>query len=92
MAHWANPAIQQELRRNVRNNVVYNCLSAKLATLGFNKTPQKCKEKIKKLKQDYRRIKNNQQMGVSRTAWFEIMDEVLSSQAACRLDVDTYGK
>ncbi|KAM6895686.1 uncharacterized protein FYW49_019557 [Xenentodon cancila] len=82
LAHWANPAIQQELRRNVRNKVVYNCLSAKLTTLGFNKTPQKCKEKIKKLKQDYRRIKNGQHTGVSRTAWFEIMDEVLGSPPA----------
>ncbi|XP_061570714.1 uncharacterized protein LOC133424242 isoform X2 [Cololabis saira] len=82
LAHWANPAIQQELRRNVRNEVVYNCLSAKLTTLGFNKTAQKCKEKIKKLKQDYRKIKNGQQPGVSRTAWFEIMDEVLGSPCA----------
>ncbi|KAM4570165.1 uncharacterized protein PAE49_009371 isoform 2-T2 [Odontesthes bonariensis] len=82
LAYWANPAVQRELLRNVRNNAVYNNLSAKLASLGFNKTAQKCKEKLKKLKQDYRRIKNSQHMGWSRTAWFGIMDEVLSSQAA----------
>ncbi|XP_069012861.1 uncharacterized protein [Embiotoca jacksoni] len=81
---WANPAVQQELRLNVRNNQVYNRLSAKLASLGFNKTPQKCKEKIKKLKQDYKRIKNsiksNQRKGGS-SVWFSIMDEVLTSPA-----------
>ncbi|XP_072233509.1 uncharacterized protein [Leuresthes tenuis] len=82
LAYWANPAVQEELLRNVRNNAVYNSLSAKLASLGFHKTAQKCKEKLKKLKQDYRRIKNSQHMGWGRTAWFGIMDEVLSSQAA----------
>ncbi|KAM9704896.1 uncharacterized protein ACNS7B_001296 isoform 2-T2 [Menidia menidia] len=82
LAYWANPAVQQELQRNVRNNAVYGHLSARLASLGFDKSAQKCKEKLKKLKQDYRRIKNSQQVCWSRTAWFGIMDEVLSSRAA----------
>ncbi|KAM4711622.1 uncharacterized protein FYW61_020781 [Anableps anableps] len=82
LAYWANPAVQEELRRNVRNNAVYNSLSAKLASLGFNKSAQKCKEKIKKLKQDYRRVKNSQHVGWARTAWFGILDEVLGSQGA----------
>ncbi|XP_015235922.1 PREDICTED: uncharacterized protein LOC107088325 [Cyprinodon variegatus] len=82
LAYWANPAVQEELRRNVRNNAVYNSLSSKLASLGFNKSAQKCKEKIKKLKQDYRRVKNSQHVGWARTAWFGILDEVLGSQGA----------
>lgn len=82
LAYWANPAVQEELRRNVRNNAVYNSLSAKLASLGFDKSAQKCKEKIKKLKQDYRRVKNSQHVGWARTAWFGILDEVLGSQSA----------
>ncbi|MEQ2224771.1 hypothetical protein ILYODFUR_010963 [Ilyodon furcidens] len=82
LAYWANPAVQEELRRNVRNNAVYNSLSAKLVSLGFNKSAQKCKEKIKKLKQDYRRVKNSQHVGWARTAWFGILDEVLGSQGA----------
>ncbi|XP_014898319.1 uncharacterized protein LOC106953796 isoform X2 [Poecilia latipinna] len=82
LAYWANPVIQEELRRNVRNNAVYNSLSAKLASLGFSKSAQKCKEKIKKLKQDYRRVKNSQHVGWARTAWFGILDEVLGSQGA----------
>lgn len=76
---WANPAIQQELLLKVRNNKVYNCLSAQMESLGFNKTPKKCREKIKKLKQEYKRIKNGHHMGGSSSVWFAIMDEVLSS-------------
>lgn len=78
---WANPEVQQELLLNVRNNKVYTCLSSKLALLGFNKAPKKCREKIKKLKQEYKRNKNGQYRGGSSSVWFAIMDEVLSSQA-----------
>lgn len=82
---WANPAVQEELLLNVRNNKVYTHLSANLASLGFNKAPKKCREKIKKLKQEYKRIKNGHRSGSNsrRTSvWFAIMDDVLSSQAA----------
>lgn len=78
---WANPEVQRELLLNVRNNKVYTCLSSKLALLGFNKAPKKCREKIKKLKQEFKRIKNGQYRGGSSSVWFAIMDEVLSSQA-----------
>lgn len=78
---WANPEVQRELLLNVRNNKVYTCLSSKLALLGFNKAPKKCREKIKKLKQEYKRIKNGQYRGGNSSVWFAIMDEVLSSQA-----------
>ena len=83
---WANPAVQEELLLNVRNNQVYTDLSAKLASLGFNKTPRKCREKIKKLKSEYKRVKSSRHRGggiSSRTSvWYAIMDEVLSSKAA----------
>ncbi|XP_037616689.1 uncharacterized protein LOC119482862 isoform X2 [Sebastes umbrosus] len=83
---WANPAVQDELRLNLKNHKVYASLSAKLASLGFNKEPKKCREKIKKLKQDYKRIKNSQHKcgsnSTRKSVWFAIMDDVLSSKAA----------
>ncbi|XP_044041419.1 uncharacterized protein LOC122870995 isoform X2 [Siniperca chuatsi] len=90
---WANPAVQEELLLNVRNNKVYARLSAKLASLGFNKAPKKCREKIKKLKQEYKRIKNGQHRGGSNSTrtsvWFAIMDDVLSSKAAAARHSET---
>ncbi|XP_051803444.1 uncharacterized protein LOC110967438 isoform X5 [Acanthochromis polyacanthus] len=82
LTFWASPKVQKELLLNVRNNRVYTYLSAKLTSLGFNKAPKKCREKIKKLKQEYKRIKNGHHMGGSSSVWFSIMDEVLSSQTA----------
>lgn len=69
----------------MRNNKVYTRLSANLASLGFNKAPKKCREKIKKLKQEYKRIKSGHRSGSNSsrtTVWFAIMDDILSSQAA----------
>ncbi|XP_032360897.1 uncharacterized protein LOC116672973 isoform X2 [Etheostoma spectabile] len=86
---WANPAVQEELLLNMRNNRVYTGLSTKLASLGFNKTPQKCREKIKKLKQEYKRIKNSPHNSTNRSVWFAIMDDVLSSRAAARCSETT---
>lgn len=86
MTLWANPAIQEELLLNIRNENVYARLSEKLASLGFNKAPKKCREKIKKLKQEYKRIINanhrSQRNSIRTSVWFAIMDDVLSSQAA----------
>ncbi|XP_031169261.1 uncharacterized protein LOC116060041 isoform X4 [Sander lucioperca] len=79
---WGNPAVQEELLLNMRNNKVYTSLSTKLASLGFNKSPQKCREKIKKLKQEYKRIKSSQHNSSRRSVWFAIMDDILSSTAA----------
>lgn len=84
LTHWANPAVQQELSRNVRNNAVYSSLSAKLASLGYNKTAQKCKEKLKKLKQDYRRIKNSNHLDGGKNIWFDIIDQVLGASVQKR--------
>ncbi|XP_035813131.2 uncharacterized protein LOC111581860 isoform X1 [Amphiprion ocellaris] len=79
---WASPEVQQELIFSMRNEKVYTYLSAKLTSLGFNKEPKKCREKIKKLKQLYKRIKNGHHVGGSGSVWFSIMDEVLGSQTA----------
>ncbi|XP_036978107.1 uncharacterized protein LOC119032725 isoform X1 [Acanthopagrus latus] len=82
---WADPSVQEELLLSTRNTRVYTHLSDKLASLGFNKAPNKCREKIKKLKQEYKRIKNGQQEGgrtnIRTSVWFAIMDDVLSSKA-----------
>uniref|UniRef100_A0A1A8UTN7 Uncharacterized protein n=1 Tax=Nothobranchius furzeri TaxID=105023 RepID=A0A1A8UTN7_NOTFU len=82
LVYWANPSVQQDLLLKVRSNAVYDSLSAKLASLGFNKSAQECKEKIKKLKQNYRKIKKRQNMGWSRTMQLGILGEALSLQPA----------
>uniref|UniRef100_A0A1A7WQS0 C2H2-type domain-containing protein n=1 Tax=Iconisemion striatum TaxID=60296 RepID=A0A1A7WQS0_9TELE len=82
LVYWADPSVQQDLLLKVRNDAVYNSLSAKLASLGFNKSAQECKDKIKKLKQNYRRIKKRQNMGWSRTTQFGILDEAPILQPA----------
>ncbi|XP_042367377.1 uncharacterized protein LOC121961452 [Plectropomus leopardus] len=78
---WAEPAVQEELLLNMRNKEVYAGLSAKLASLGFIKGPERCREKIKKLKQEYKRMQTGQhKLGGNsscKSVWFAIIDDVL---------------
>lgn len=53
-----------------------------MALLGFDKAPNKCRDKIKKLKQDYKRVKSGPCKLLNSNPWFSIIDEVLSSQAS----------
>ncbi|XP_029902118.1 uncharacterized protein LOC115355452 isoform X4 [Myripristis murdjan] len=81
---WANPSVQEQLRHSLKNEKVFASLSARLASLGFSKTPNRCREKIKKLKVEYRKIKKHNCRGSTDKeygrVWFAIMDDVLSYQ------------
>ncbi|KAM6984756.1 uncharacterized protein FYW47_013742 [Aplochiton taeniatus] len=77
---WANENIQDQLLSNVRNETVFTMLAARLAALGFIKTPKRCREKIKKLKQEYKKIKDRKGTDHHGGIWFAIMDDVLNYQ------------
>lgn len=81
---WANPSIQEQLHLNLKNEKVFVTLSARMASLGFSKPPNRCREKIKKLKVEYRKIKGrNYRSSTDKEygrIWFAIMDDVLNYQ------------
>lgn len=72
--------IQREFEKSTRNNGVYLKISDRLRELNMIHTGKQCRDKLKKLKQDYRRIKrHNMRTGSSgwTSKWFERMDAVL---------------
>lgn len=80
---WADGSVQEQLLSTVRNKRVFTKLSSELAALGSTKTSKQCREKIKKLKQEYKKIKNDTSKNSSNshgTRWFAIMDAVLSQR------------
>lgn len=88
----------EEIQRNPdfdgtkRNTKIFSCISAQLAGLGINHTAKQCREKIKKLKQDYKRIKeHNNQSGSERkkSKWYDLLDEILNRRTACVSDGGT---
>ena len=59
------------LKRNIK---IFANISLQLATLGIHHTAKQCREKIKKLKQDYKKIKDhNNQSGSDRktSKWYD---------------------
>ncbi|XP_061599252.1 zinc finger protein with KRAB and SCAN domains 2-like [Cololabis saira] len=66
----AEDRIQKELDGATRNEKVYLQLSQLMSERGYNRTLQQCRDKLKKLKSDYRAVKDhNGRSGASRKNW-----------------------
>ena len=80
---WGNDAIQDQLEGCTRNRVVYEKLARGMETAGYKRTAIQCREKIKKLKADYRKIKDHHDLtGRGRKTWvfLDKMEEILGSR------------
>ncbi|TKS69445.1 Zinc finger and SCAN domain-containing protein 29 [Collichthys lucidus] len=81
----ADERIQRELDGATRNEKVYQEVSRLLAFHGYVRTFVQCWEKLKKLKSDYRSIKDhNGRSGSNRKnwRWFEVMDSIYGHRPA----------
>ena len=56
---WADQEIQEQLAGRLHNMCIYEKISRKLKDLGFNRTGEQCREKIKKLRRDYKTVVHN---------------------------------
>ncbi|XP_039591532.1 zinc finger and SCAN domain-containing protein 29-like [Polypterus senegalus] len=83
LAVWADDNVQRDLETNVRNEKVYREIAKKLEDMGIMRTVKQCREKIKKLKQEYKKIKEyNRRSGTERksASWYSAMDSVLGQR------------
>lgn len=77
--------VQSQLDGAHRNEVVYREVAEKLKDCGFVRTWIQCREKLKKLKSDYNKIKlANQTSGSARKEWkwYAQMDEIYGHRPA----------
>jgi len=76
----AEEKIQRELDGATRNEKVYKEVSERLSKLGYNRTFRQCREKLKKLRSNYRAVKDahNGRSGSNRKSWkwYEQMDGI----------------
>lgn len=80
---YSEENIQREFESSARNARVYQQISARLEDLGISHSPQRCREKIKKMKQDYKKIKDHNRLnGANRRSgkWFERLDAILGAR------------
>ncbi|KAM6204095.1 1-aminocyclopropane-1-carboxylate synthase-like protein 1 isoform 2-T2 [Sarcoramphus papa] len=73
-----------ELESCLRNQHVFNRIAEVLREKGIHRTGDQCREKIKKMKLEYRRIKDNSKAPRGGRTWkfYEVMDRVLTSRPA----------
>ena len=84
---WGEEGIQEQLEGAKRNKHVFEKLGRELKKTGSDKTAEQCRAKIKKLKLDYRKIKDkHNKTGEGRSTWkyFDTMDAVLGHRPTTR--------
>ena len=82
---WSEDRIQEELEGCRKNRQVFEKIVEKLKSAGFERTVEQCRVKVKKLKGDYRKIKDtHSKTGSDRKAWkyFDAMDTILGAKPA----------
>lgn len=82
---WGEEGIQQQLEGSKRNKHVFAGLSSELAKQGIVKSGEQCRCKVKKLRQEYKKIKDNHNLtGRGRMKWkfYESLNELLGNRPA----------
>ncbi|XP_060892568.1 1-aminocyclopropane-1-carboxylate synthase-like protein 1 [Labrus mixtus] len=77
---WSDESIQIELESSLRNQRVFDRIANILREKGIYRTGDQCREKIKKMKLEYRRIKDNYK--IKTWKFFDVMDRVLANRPA----------
>lgn len=83
---WGEQDIQVALDGNFRNSFVYRDVSRRLGTMGFERTPEQCRVRIKSLKRQYLlakegNLRNNGQYHKI-CKFYDTMEGILSNRAA----------
>ena len=97
---WSEENIQAQLEGCKRNRQVYTKISRELSAAGYNRTYEQCREKLKKLKAEHKKISDKRkQTGEGRYPewdYFDAMDTVLghkpSTQPAVVVDTLEYSQ
>lgn len=83
---WGDDRIQAQLEGVHRNQDVFNKITREMGKSGFDRTFQQCRDKLKKLKSEYRKLKDKQgKTGEGkRKDWdyFDAMDAILGTKPA----------
>ncbi|XP_077363412.1 uncharacterized protein LOC144007546 [Festucalex cinctus] len=83
---YGDDETQRHFESATRNDKVYQLITAKLAELSIFHTQKQVREKLKKLKQDYKKLKDhNNRSGNDRkiNKWYERLDVILGHRMGC---------
>ena len=81
--YWGEGGIQEQLEGSKHNKHVYEWLAAELVKTGSDKTAEQCRAKMKKLKLEYRKVRDNTtKLGKDRVpgGFFNALDRMLGDR------------
>ena len=84
---WGDTRTQSELAVAIRNKAIYQRIQRDFVRLGYNRTWQQCRVKIKNLTASYRKIKDDNSRsgrGRSNFVFFDAIDRILGHRPASR--------
>ena len=84
---WGEEEIQALLEGCTRNKAVYEKIARGMVEAGYQRTGVQCRDKMKKLKSEYKKVKdNNTETGRRRKAWkfYDCINDVLGNKPATR--------
>ena len=87
---WSEEGIQEQLEDSRRNKHVYDKLSRSLAEHDIKKTGEQCRTKVKKIRQEYKKFKDNHNLtgrGSIQWKYFKKLDKIFGTRPATRPQV-----
>ena len=87
---WSEDKIQEELDGCKKNKHIYDKIAARMTKAGFERTFDQCRIKVKKLRAEYRKVKDgNNKTGEDRKEWkyFEAIDDILGTRPSTKPEV-----
>ena len=80
---WGDSEIQLQLEGCKRNQAVFQKIASLLSEAGYERTYQQCRENIKKLRAEYRKVKDSRRKtGEDRKEWefFDVLDDIIGTK------------
>ena len=87
IAIWGEEHIQTKLQECKKNKSIYEKIAGEMTDSGYERSYQQCRDKIRKLKGDYKKEKDRHgNTGEGRTTWeyFDVMDAILGHRPTTR--------
>ena len=87
IALWGEENVQAQLEGCRRNKHTYENISKEMSDAGYSKSVVQCRDKVKKLNQEYKNVKHkNNPNGTGRTDWkfYDKVNEILGNKPATK--------
>ena len=82
---WGEDSVQAQLEGSKRNSQIFDKIASEMRTAGYDRTGTQAREKIKKLRGEYRKIKDKKgKSGEGNKPWkyFDVLDAILEHKPA----------